>query len=47
LQPKNKLAQAEKKFNEACSLCEKIFLRALVFGCFLYEGGRFILSMLR
>jgi len=47
LQPKSKLAQAEKKFNEICSLCEKILLRALLFGCFVYEGARFILAMLR
>jgi hypothetical protein len=41
------MAQAEKAVNEFCSFCEKIVLRALIFGCFMYEVGKFILRLTR
>jgi hypothetical protein len=45
--PKSKLSQIEKRVDELCSFCEKIALRALLFGCFIYEAGKFVVGMLR
>lgn len=45
--PKSKFAQLEKRFDEFCSFCEKVALRALLLGCFIYEAGKFVAGMLR
>lgn len=47
LTQKGKFAHLEKKVDEFCSFCEKVVLRALLFGCFIYEAGRFVAAMLR
>jgi hypothetical protein len=44
---KSKFAHLEKKVDDFCSLCEKVALRALLFGCFIYEAGKFVAAMLR
>ena len=44
---KSKFARLEKSVDEFCSFCEKVVLRALLFGCFIYETGKFLASMLR
>jgi hypothetical protein len=47
LAPKSKFAHLEKRVDEFCSFCEKVALRALLFGCFIYEAGKFVKGMLR
>jgi hypothetical protein len=45
--PKGKFGHLERRVDEFCSICEKILLRALLFGCFIYEAGRFAMRMLK
>jgi len=47
LAQKSKFAQIEERVDEICSLCEKVALRALLFGCFIYEAGKFVAALLR
>jgi len=47
LSPKSKFALLEKRIDEFCSFCEKVVLRALLFGCFIYEAGKFLARMLQ
>jgi hypothetical protein len=44
---KSKLVRLEKRVDEFCSFCEKVALRSLLFGCFIYEAGKFVAGMLR
>jgi len=37
----------ERSIDGFYSICEKILLRALIFGCFVYELGRFARWLLR
>jgi hypothetical protein len=47
LAPRNKFARLERRVDEICSLCEKLALRVLLFGCFIYEAGKFVVGILR
>jgi hypothetical protein len=47
LSEKSKFVRLEKKVDEFCSFCEKVTLRALLFGCFIYEASKFVVGMLR
>jgi hypothetical protein len=47
LTPKSKFARLEKRVDEFCHFCEKVALRALLFGCFIYEAGKFVAGMFR
>ncbi len=44
---KGKFEQAEKAVDEFCSFCEKVVVRALMFGCFIYEAVKFVAGILR
>ena len=44
---KSRFAHLEKRVDEFCSFCEKVALRALLFGCFIYEACKFVAAMLR
>jgi hypothetical protein len=37
----------ERRMDEFYGLCEKILLRTLIFGCFVYEVARFARWLLR
>jgi hypothetical protein len=37
----------ERRIDGFYAACEKILLRTLIFGCFVYEIGRFAIWMLR
>jgi hypothetical protein len=37
----------ERRIDEFYSVCEKILLRTLIFGCFVYEIGRFATWLLK
>ena len=37
----------ERRIDGLYSVCEKILLRTLIFGCFVYELGRFARWLLR
>jgi hypothetical protein len=42
-----KFAQLERRVDEFCSFFERVALRALLLGCFIYEASKFVLWMLR
>jgi hypothetical protein len=44
---KSKFARLEKTIDELCSFCERVALRALLFACFIYEAGKFVVRVLR
>jgi hypothetical protein len=39
--------QVERRIDDYCSLGEKILLRVLLFGCFMYEAVKFAWALLQ
>lgn len=44
---KNKLDQIGRRVDEFYSLCERITLRTLLFGCFMAELAKFVIWLFR
>ena len=42
-----KFERLERRVDAFCTVCEKIALRTLLFGCFMLELGRFLVWLLR